>query len=125
MLRFFNIYLHVLVNNNNSYLNMFYCKLQTRELRLKSFIYFCAVHLLFIRCPCKYAFKIYQRNIMDIKDICNLYTDLQISEKKKYVLYSYDCALFPMKRRLSLILFSQMSPVVKSVFVFFGMLYRY
>lgn len=53
--------------------------------------------------------------LMYIKDICNLYTDLEISEKKN-MLYSYVRELFNVKLRLSLILFSQMSPVMKSVF---------
>lgn len=57
---------------------------------------------------------------MYIKDICSLYTDLQISDKN--MLYSYVCELFNVKQRLSLILFSQMSPVVKSVFC---ILYHY
>lgn len=40
---------------------------------------------------------------MYIKDLCSLYTDLQISDKN--MLYSYVCELFNVKQRLSLILF--------------------
>lgn len=121
ILRFLNKRTYVPVNNSNSYLNMFFCKLQTRELRLKSFIFF-SQYIYFLKdFHANTRLKSHQCYIiksniklMYIKYICSLYTDLQISDKN--MLFSYVHELFNVKQRLSLIIFSQMSPVVKSFF---------
>lgn len=127
ILRFLNKRTYVPVNNSNSYLNMFFCKLQTRELRLKSFIFFCTVDIISKDFHANTRLKSHQCymikldiKLMYIRYICSSYTDLQISDKN--MLYSYVRELFNVKLRLSLIIFSQMSPVVKSVFC---ILYHY
>lgn len=127
ILRFLNKRTYVPVNKSNSYLNMFFvnCKQENCDL---NHLYFFAQYIYFskdfhantrLKSHQCYIIKL-DIKLMYIKDICSLYTDLQISDKN--MLYSYVCELFNVKQRLSLILFSQMSPVVKSVFC---ILYHY
>lgn len=121
ILRFLNKRTYVPVNKSNSYLNMFFvnCKQENCDL---NHLYFFAQYIYFskdfhantrLKSHQCYIIKL-DIKLMYIKDICSLYTDLQISDKN--MLYSYVCELFNVKQRLSLILFSQMSPVVKSFF---------
>lgn len=122
ILRFLNKRTYVPVNKSNSYLNMFFvnCKQENCDL---NHLYFFAQYTYFskdfhantrLKSHQCYIIKL-DIKLMYIKDICSLYTDLQISDKN--MLYSHVRELFNVKQRLLLIVFSQMSPVVNSFFL--------